>query len=167
VFEAGDLNDSQILAATRQTKGQSGATQFSLTLPSGRKLVSEWIHEDNLKAALQVWLDTVRKQAVADANEERLAKVRAAMLAQTGKDSPSASTTQNTSAAPATSAVERIVAAGVDPLEYARKQLDVYARRREELIGQRNVIEEELSSVTRQRERWFQVVKLLTESENV
>lgn len=167
MLEAGDLNDSQILAATRQAKDGRGATQFSIVLPSGRKVTSEWVSEDNLRNALQVWLGTIKTEAVEDAKADRIAKGRAAMLAQTGKDLSSASSTQSTSAADVTYTAQRAAAAGSDPLEYARHQLTGYARKVEELKGQIAVLSTELEAAMRLQGRWFTVVSSLTESENV
>jgi hypothetical protein len=167
VLEAGDLNDSAILASTTQTRGANGSVQFAIVLPGGRRMVSEWVAEDKLKDALQTWLGTVRAQAVEAAREERIARGRAAMLAQTGQEKSSANGTPNTAPADVAYTASRAAQVGADPLEYARHQLSGYARKVEELKQQIAVLTAELDRATRLQGRWFTVVSSLTESENV
>lgn len=75
-LEAADLNDGTILQQTKQTTDARGNIQFSIELPSGRTLKSEYISKDNARKALVAWLEVVKQQAVADSNEERLARAR-------------------------------------------------------------------------------------------
>jgi hypothetical protein len=168
VLEAGDLNDSQILAATRQAKDERGATQFSLVLPSKRKLVSEWIAEDKLRDALQVWLDTVRREVVEDARAERIARAHAHMLAQTGTDKQSASGIPSTSPATAPSAADHVVAAGVDPLEYAKARVKLLTELSSSLNVELGSLSSKLTTVDKQLSQWTKILSSLTESnENV
>ncbi len=70
-LEGKDINDSAIIDQTQQLRNAQGKTQFKITLPSGRELESEWLSEDNVKKALWPWVDTVRNEMVADAEEQR------------------------------------------------------------------------------------------------
>lgn len=71
-LEASDLNDGTILQQTRQNTDARGNIQFEITLPSGRLLKSEFINKDNARKALFAWIESVKEQAVADSNAERL-----------------------------------------------------------------------------------------------
>lgn len=82
-LEASDLNDGTILQQTRQNTDARGNIQFEITLPSGRLLKSEFINKDNARKALFAWIESVKEQAVADSNAERLE--RAAKSKRAGK----------------------------------------------------------------------------------
>lgn len=78
-LEAADMNDGTILQATKQTKDDRGNIQFSISLPMGKELKSEFISPDNARQALKTWLEVVKEQAIAEAKEHRLAQQRKAM----------------------------------------------------------------------------------------
>lgn len=84
-LEASDLNDGTILQQTKQNTDARGSVQFEIILPSGRKLTSEFIARDNAKKALYSWIETVKEQAVADSNAERLERAAKARRAAVGK----------------------------------------------------------------------------------
>lgn len=71
-LETSDLNDGQILQQTKQVTDARGSIQFSIQLPSGRLLTSEFMSKDNARAGMRKWLEVVKEQAVADSNAERL-----------------------------------------------------------------------------------------------
>lgn len=71
-LESSDLNDGQILQQTKQVEDARGSIQFSIVLPSGRTLKSEFMSRDNARAGMRKWLDVVKEQAIADSNAERL-----------------------------------------------------------------------------------------------
>lgn len=77
-LEAADLNDGQILQATKQNVDARGNIQFSISLPMGKELKSEFISPDNARQALKTWLEVVKEQAIAEAKEHRLAQQRKA-----------------------------------------------------------------------------------------
>jgi len=70
-IETKDLNDGTIMEQTKFTRNDKGHTQFSIILPSGRLLESEWLNEDNKKKALTPWLDAVKQAIVNDADAAR------------------------------------------------------------------------------------------------
>lgn len=70
-LESRDINDGSVIEATKIAQSQNGAVQFSITLPSGRELVSEWIAEDKRREARDIWIATVRNEMVADADQKR------------------------------------------------------------------------------------------------
>jgi hypothetical protein len=74
-LETRDINDEDILKDTRQLNDGNGNIQFKITLPSGRTVNSEWIGPDNQKGAILLWVEAIRNQMVADAEEVR-AEVR-------------------------------------------------------------------------------------------
>jgi hypothetical protein len=59
-LEAKDINDGAILAATMQEAGANGSARFSIILPDGHRLCSEWIGEQNVRRARVAWLDQVK-----------------------------------------------------------------------------------------------------------
>lgn len=70
-LEARDLSDGPLMEATRIVQNDRGALQFSITLPSGRELVSEWVAEDKRREARDPWLSTIRQEMIADADAVR------------------------------------------------------------------------------------------------
>lgn len=77
-LEASDLNDGTILQQTKQAKDARGNIQFSITLPMGKELRSEFVQPDKAREALKLWLDVVKEQAIAEAKEHRLQQQRKA-----------------------------------------------------------------------------------------
>lgn len=71
-IEGRDINDGAIIEATERLADGNGNTQFKIKLPSGREINSEWLNPDNVKKALQPWVDAVRANIVGDAEEARL-----------------------------------------------------------------------------------------------
>lgn len=77
--DARTIGDGDIIQATRQNTNPSGLTQFEITLPSGRRIESEWLREDQLKKALLPWIETIKAEMQADADEVRAQARRAAV----------------------------------------------------------------------------------------
>lgn len=76
-LEAADINDDQILNATRQNSNpKNGAIQFEYTFPDGHVLTSEWIAPDNRRRALFAWVEAVRSQMVDHAQQTAARKSR-------------------------------------------------------------------------------------------
>lgn len=87
IFDPRTLGDGDIIGSTRQVTAPSGLTQFQITLPSGREVESEWLREDQLKKALLPWIETIKQELQADADEVRAKARRAAAERTTQKDS--------------------------------------------------------------------------------
>lgn len=79
-LEGRDINDSAIIDSTRKARNDKGQTQFSIDLPSGREITSEWLSEDNVKKALVPWIEAVRTNMIADAEEVRAQARRTAAM---------------------------------------------------------------------------------------
>jgi hypothetical protein len=73
MIEPGDINDKEILDATKQETNANGTFRFKIKLPTGQDLVSEWIRPERKREAMRAWLDTVR-QSVAGAVQEKAAE---------------------------------------------------------------------------------------------
>lgn len=67
-LEASEINDKEILSATRQMTRGDGALKFKITLTDGHKIESEWVNPDHKQKALQNWCEVVRGQVMARAN---------------------------------------------------------------------------------------------------
>lgn len=85
-IEMADLNDGDIISATRKTTEDGGVTiGFSYTLPSGQELKSVPVLAENVGKAIFGWLDAVKGAIVEEATpavdttaqEERLRAQRA------------------------------------------------------------------------------------------
>src|ERR1700745_3723849 len=79
---AGDMasagDDGEIINNTVQNRNEKGHIQFETTLPSGRKVTSEWLNEDQVKKALAPWLDAIKGQLALDKEELEAERRRAA-----------------------------------------------------------------------------------------
>lgn len=121
-----DVNDGDILGATRTIDVGGGSYKFSITLPSGRPLESAPIGPDYSKRdATFQWADAVRSAIIGDAGEAEEAAYEAARKRESLDIPPQASAGQgdlggNSAGAPRTVA---------DPAAYAREQLSAALQR--------------------------------------
>jgi hypothetical protein len=76
-IEANDYNDNSILNATSRERTPNGFVVFSIMLPSGRKLTSDGVREEDSARAAVTWCEAVRGQIQHDMEEERAEKRRA------------------------------------------------------------------------------------------
>jgi hypothetical protein len=74
-LEGSDINDGDILTATKQATDTSGKMQFSIILPLGKKLTSEWFPQEDGRKAIMAWVEAVR-QAALDEQAEAMAAAR-------------------------------------------------------------------------------------------
>lgn len=73
--QAADINDGNILQATRTVDIGNGTLRYEITLPSGRALESSPFQEEHKRKAMIMWCDSVREAIVGDvarANDEQL-----------------------------------------------------------------------------------------------
>lgn len=132
-FSKSEKSDKEILAMTEvETQAASGRMRFTTTLPSGRKLESDWFQESSKTRWLLKWCGAVNEEIRRDAEEER-AKLKRRVLEQRNQQAlagvpsaglgsdgmphfPTTSTESSTSAAPG------LVS---DPLAFLNQALDL------------------------------------------
>lgn len=73
--EENEINDRDIMTATKIFEDAHGRIQFKTTLPSGRDLNSEWVQASDKSKAGILWAEAVRGQIIAD-SQEASAKAR-------------------------------------------------------------------------------------------
>lgn len=124
-----DVNDGDILGATRTIDVGGGSYKFSITLPSGRPLESAPIGPDYSKRdATFQWADAVRSAIIGDAGEAEEAAYEAARKRESLDIPPQASVGQGdvgggSAGAPDTGAGFQRGVSPADPVEYAKEQL--------------------------------------------
>lgn len=89
-LEAADIQDSAIMAMSKQETNDKGKMQFSASLPSGREIHSEFFDPGRKRDALLAWLPAVRSAILSDDEEARAQAKQNAALAQQAKDVPAA-----------------------------------------------------------------------------
>lgn len=70
-LEAADIQDSAIMAMSKQETNDAGKMKFIAALPSGRELSSEFFYPGRKRDALLAWLPAVRSAILADDEEAR------------------------------------------------------------------------------------------------
>lgn len=78
-------DDGQIIEKTVQHRNDKGWVQFEIVLPSGRKVNSEWLNEDQLKKALVPWVEAVKQQMQVDREEYDAERRRASIKQRAAK----------------------------------------------------------------------------------
>lgn len=160
MIEASDLNDGQILNATRQETNNSDQLRFSIVLPSGRKVTSEWIDRSKAKQAMFAWLETIKSQVVQDgeAKQEAARKARrdAALLSESA---PTVSAGTDT---PPTLATGRGRTEGADPFLYAERQLALAAAEVQHWDWTYKDAEQKLKKATAVRDKWARILSQLS-----
>lgn len=81
-LEAADIQDSAIMAMSRQETNDAGKLKFIASLPSGRELTSEFFDPGRKRDALLAWLPAVRSAILSDDEENRAQAKKNAALAQ-------------------------------------------------------------------------------------
>ena len=78
--DAKQVGDKQIMQNTKvEAQPASGRIRFATTLPSGRKVESEWIKESSKTQGVLKWCEAVRAEIVAD-QEEAEAKTKRRLM---------------------------------------------------------------------------------------
>lgn len=157
-LELSDLNDGAILTSTRMVTNEQGHVQFSILLPSGRKIHSEWIPDDKKREALQAWLSAVKDAALADAEEEH-AKSRRAPLPEPSPAAPAETLTAIRASSTTTES---------DPMAWAQSRAKLAAELVEDLKRTVDDLTVKLETARTDLLRWNVIVSSLTgESNNV
>lgn len=78
--EAADINDKDILDATKQIRTEKGYIRFEYTMADGHLIKSEEFNPEQGRKAIMAWCDTVRAVIVARAQEGSARKSRTKMV---------------------------------------------------------------------------------------
>lgn len=70
------IQDSQILAMSKQEANERGMLRFLATLPSGREVATGWFDPGKKREMMQTWLAGVRAELVKDEEEAKAAMRR-------------------------------------------------------------------------------------------
>ena len=143
--EGRDYNDSDILRTTVQEQ-EGDKVRYSSVLPSGRKVSSEWMRQQDMKGSTVItWCEFVREQINVDKREAEAAKKRPALEEDTdplrspedsGEDVPEA-------------------------LVFARKNRDTYETEVRRLEEEINEAKNRRKIARREFEQWEQIVNAL------
>ena len=131
-IEASDLNDGDIIAMSQVEEGADGRVRFHATLPSQRKIESDWIMQDNLRKMRLQWVEAVKQHIIADAQaalETSMALMREKQMNEKRLDIPELYEGDDTGTAlasaarshlPGKQALPTALAPPADPVEYAQ-----------------------------------------------
>lgn len=177
--DARTVGDGDIIQATRQNTNPSGLTQFEITLPSGRRIESEWLREDQLKKALLPWIETIKAEMQADAEEVRAIARRAAVerskpkagpilvspsgdaltaeldVPPLGTPLPRLPSTSSTAAAPTSAS------AANDPAAFARQGLEAAKQAERYWANEANKAAESWTKASQDLDKWERILAAL------
>lgn len=162
-LEVSDLNDGNILNATEQKTSENGAIQFSVVLPSGHRIESEWIPQEQRKKALMLWLDAVKQAVVNDAARMRRQKIEEARAVSLESALP-----ENGPAVVPAGTIGRTVTAvtsAQEPIDYVRGQLQSAEAEVNRLTKELGVLRVALDEATRRHQQWITTHSALTGQE--
>jgi hypothetical protein len=171
-LEGRDLNDGNILQATRQIGGPNDTVKFSITLPSGREFTSEYFQNDRKREALHAWLPAVRQQVVGDSEEAENEARRAFFEKQALEKRQAAERSQLIVPGP----VEYVGPAqnesptlepvgSMDALSHARRQVASALQSKGLALAAHVKASETLADAERNLRRWTQVLSVLESPE--
>jgi hypothetical protein len=160
--ESADLNDSDILTQTTQKTDGNSNVQFFYTLPSGRKINSEWVSPDNRKKALLSWVEVIRTSIVDDVKKTRREKIEAAQAAAPKIVIPSVAAGN---VAPYNDVIPELPAPVEvtydDPLEHAQAQYKAAVKLHMQAAEELQFAETQLDAARKAMRRWHKIVTAL------
>jgi hypothetical protein len=121
--QGSDIGDNDVINGTKMAQVGPDAYELSFMMPNGRELKSAPFNSDFRRKAMLAWVDAVRQNIVADAQEAAAAANRGALLPPI--DSPAVPEVAEQRSADRVSRDTRIVgAASVDPTALVSAQFE-------------------------------------------
>ena len=162
-LEASDVNDGAILQQTRQETAGNGAVRFSIDMPDGTPLQSEWISPEHRSKALMAWCETVRGQV---ASRAQAAAQAAAQVAREAALKAARSRMVEVVDTPPPGRPHFTAHGQVqDPLEHARSQLYLLEREVEHWEAEHGDAARKLNNARKARDKWAKIVEALSTNE--
>lgn len=165
--EMSDLNDGDILARTRENVNPNGLFQFVYIPDDGSEnITSDWVDQEHKKKLVRQWVDGVKGNIIARANEtinaakEKAIEDRARAIRDEQFEAAPAgpalreAVRPNDPRAPAQSIPARSIVQSSDPTQYIEDQLETARERLRAAETMQQDVMREVLSTRRDYEKW-------------
>jgi hypothetical protein len=165
-IEATDINDGDILAATRENVNSNGQMQFVYIPADGEPITSDWISQEHKKKSIMPWVDGVKAALISRSQ----AVMRAANEAQLKKRQEEQMTAVEAMTAQVAvqerSAAARTPRSDNDPSAYIEDQLNITRERLRAAEEAQNDIIREVLAARRDYDKWSKLSAALNGDSN-